>query len=221
MARQYSGRAPHISKVFALDPFGCRGYIRGRMVSTVRTFIAIPVSEETQKALGRLAEEGKRAGGDVKWVDPARIHLTLRFLGDVEEARIPTVVDALGRAGGAAVPFELRVAGVGAFPNLRRPRVIWAGAEERGSVLRGLAAAVEEAVKRLGFGAADHPFSPHLTLARVKSPKGLDRLAEVLERHEADEFGTERVVAFRVMKSDLRPEGPLYTPLAEIPLATP
>ena len=187
----------------------------------VRTFIAIPVSEETRTALGRLAEEGKRAGGDVKWVDPALIHLTLRFLGDVEEARIPAVVDALQLAGGAAVPFELRVAGVGAFPNIHRPRVIWAGAEDKGSVLLGLAATIEEASRRLGFGSADHPFSPHLTLARVKSPKGLERLSGVLERHAGDEFGTERIGAFRLMKSDLRPQGPVYTPLAEIPLATP
>lgn len=201
----------------------------------VRTFIAIPVSEETRRALGRLAEEGKRAGGDVKWVDPALIHLTLRFLGDVEEARIPAVVDALQRAGGAAVPFELRIAGVGAFPNVRRPRVLWAGAEETGGasmlegssgkasllVLRGLAAAVEEACRRLEFGSADHPFSPHLTMARVKSPKGLERLSGVLERHAGDEFGTERIGAFRLVKSDLRPQGPVYTPLAEIPLATP
>ncbi len=202
--------------------------IRREMASTVRTFIAIPVSEEIRKALGRLAEEGKRAGGDwqgqvagVKWVDPALIHLTLRFLGDVEEARIPEVVDALRLAGGAAVPFELAIAGVGAFPNLRRPRVIWVGAVEKGSVLRGLASAVEEAARRLGFGAADHPFSPHLTVARVKSPKGLDRLVEVLERHAGDEFGTERVGAFRLMKSDLRPQGPVYTPLAEIPFGVP
>ena len=198
------------------------------MASTVRTFIAIAVSEETRRALGGVEEEGKRAGGDVKWVDPALIHLTLRFLGDVEEARIPAVVDALQQAGGAAVPFELRIAGVGAFPDLRRPRVIWAGAEEtgkagllEGSVLRGLSAAVEEACRHLGFGAADHPFSPHLTIARVRSPKGLEWLTGVLERHAKDEFGTERIGSFRLVKSDLRPQGPVYTPLAEIPLATP
>jgi len=195
--------------------------IRRDMASTVRTFIAIAVSEETRRALGRVEEEGKRAGGDVKWVDPALIHLTLRFLGDVEEARIPAVVDALQQAGGAAVPFELRIACVGAFPDLRRPRVIWAGAEENGSVLRGLSAAVEGACRLLGFGAADHPFSPHLTIARVKSPKGLERLTGVLERHAKDEFGTERIGSFRLVKSDLRPQGPVYTPLAEIPLATP
>lgn len=198
------------------------------MASAVRTFIAIPISAETRKALGRFAEEGKRAGGDVKWVEPALIHLTLRFLGDVEEARIPAVVDALRMVGGATVPFELAIAGVGAFPNLRRPRVIWAGVDPKGgagkgglSVLRGLAAAVEEAARRLGFGPADHPFSPHLTVARVKSPKGLDRLVAALERHASDEFGTDRVEAFHVMKSDLRPQGPVYTSLAEIPLATP
>ncbi len=185
----------------------------------VRTFIAVPLSDEIRRALGRVAEEGREAGGDVKWVEPALIHLTLRFLGDVAEDRLPAVQDALRAAAGAAAPFDLRVAGVGAFPDLRRPRVIWAGGEEKGGVLRGLAAAVEAACVRLGFGPSDHPFSPHLTLGRVKSLKGIDNLRPVLERHAGDDFGTERVASFHLMKSVLRPEGPEYSSLMELPLA--
>jgi len=114
-------------------------------------------------------------------------------------------------------PFSLKLSGLGCFPNMRRPRVVWVGADGDLDELKKLARSVESACRNSGFEKADKPFSAHLTIGRVKYPKGLDQLTTSLQNteFEPEQFQVDEVVVF---KSDLSPRGPTYTPLAKVGL---
>lgn len=157
----------------------------------------------------------------VSWVAPANLHLTLKFLGDVEEARTETITTALAGAAARAAAFEMVVRGLGAFPSATRPRVIWAGVATDPGSLPSLARAVEEVLAAGGFPAEARPFSGHVTLGRVRMPRRDPALGEVLTGAEGEVFGAFRVERISLMRSDLSPGGSRYTELAGLPLASP
>jgi len=150
-------------------------------------------------------------------VDPALCHITLKFLGYVAEERLPEIAVACGRAAGAGKPFDLSFQGVGAFPRWRGARVLWMGTGTGAAPLRELQATVEAELNALGFKAESRPFSPHLTLARFKAPPARD-IEGLGRRLEHERFGTVHVGELRLMRSDLRPSGPIYSVLEAFPL---
>ena len=184
----------------------------------VRTFIAIELPEQVKALLARLQERLRRTGNDaVKWVDPQGIHLTLRFLGEIPASHLPDIERALMQAAQRSEPFWLETDGVGAFPSIGRPRVIWVAVQGDVAALQRLKMAVDEALRPLRFPPEDRPFSPHLTLGRVRpsaSPQEIRGLAALLRSTSWEERATFEAHAVSLMRSDLAPRGAIYTPLA-------
>ncbi|MBP1718385.1 MAG: 2-5 ligase [Deltaproteobacteria bacterium] len=185
------------------------------MMETVRSFIAIEIPEVLRQKLRDFLRDLKNTGADVKWIRPDAIHLTLKFLGAVEQDLLERVSLSLGPVVEKFVPFELRAEGAGFFPSFRKPRVVWAGLiDEEGTVSR-LQREIEMTTAGLGFPSEDRPFKPHLTLGRVRSPKGKNPLTEIIEGNSDLELGSFRVERVVLFRSDLRPEGAVYTKLQE------
>ena len=154
----------------------------------------------------------------VSWVAPENLHVTVKFLGNVDAARVPSVIDALRSAVRGHAPFDLEVGGLGAFPSATRARVLWAGLIGGTAPLGALAASVEDALAHLGFPREDRPFSPHITLARVREPRRSPELAEALGVASGRRFGQVAVPDIALMRSDLSPRGARYSTLASIAL---
>jgi 2'-5' RNA ligase len=162
--------------------------------------------------VGRLREVAR----DVAWVAADNVHVTLKFLGDTDEAHVPVLRDALGTAAAGTGAFEVAVRGLGAFPSPLRARVVWAGLEAA-PALAGLAGRVDAALAALGVPRESRPFSAHVTLGRVREPRRNQALAAALAR-PAD-FGRLPVTRLSLMRSDLQPRGARYTELASVLLA--
>jgi 2'-5' RNA ligase len=187
----------------------------------IRTFIAVSLSENIRAGLGAwLKPLVARRGLPVRWTAAENMHLTLKFLGDVEEKRLPVLRDALAQALASCAPFALRIAGFGAFPKIERARVLWVGCEigEEGMAVQS---AVEKACVALGFPKEDKPFRPHLTVGRVREGAGAGdyaAIAKLIRETPADGLGEMRVTEVRVYKSELLPGGAKYSVLYAMPL---
>jgi 2'-5' RNA ligase len=185
---------------------------------TVRAFISLEIPAELKEAIGALQRNLMAAAGDVGWVKGAALHLTLRFLGPVPVEKISPLSEALGRMAAGRKRLMLTVGGVGAFPDLRRPRVIWVGLRDCDPLLR-FQKEVEDSVGRLGFEAERRPFVPHLTIGRVRSPRNGDALARAMEANADWSAGSFVLSDFCLMKSDLHPGGAVHTRLWSITLS--
>jgi RNA 2',3'-cyclic 3'-phosphodiesterase len=161
------------------------------------------------------------AAGDVAWVAPGNLHLTLKFLGAVPETRIESIAGALSAASLEANPFQARIRGLGAFPSAGRPRVVWAGVTEGAAEMIDLARRVDTALAALGLPRDERPFSPHVTLGRVRRPGRNLALTDALGSATAREFGQMRVPSASLMRSELGPRGARYTELAAVRLGGP
>ena len=184
----------------------------------IRTFIAIEIPSRIRDRIGRLQERLRAVDSQASWVKPANIHLTLKFLGDISRDRIESAVSGVERACAKAAPFELEANGCGYFPSTRNPRVLWVGSRcDETNGLLGLHAGIEFELFRAGFAKEKKPFSPHLTIARLRSPRNAREVAEQLQRigFDPERFTVSEVI---VMKSELNPSGSIYTPLAKIAL---
>lgn len=182
---------------------------------TIRAFIAAGISEEVRSRVGELQTRLRETGAEVKWARPAAMHLTLRFLGDIHEDQIVPADEAMAKAAAEFVPVKVEVKGFGMFPNERRPRVIWIGLAEGGPELMAIFRKLESGLLTAGFAPADKPFSPHLTLGRVRTPRNLDLVKKVLAKEAAESFGQYEVDRITLFQSELRPEGAKYTALKE------
>lgn len=191
---------------------------------TLRTFIAIELDETARDGLARVQAGYKKQApdGSVKWVNPDLIHLTLKFLGDTPVSKIGKVADALASACQGVTPFDVAFEGRGCFPNMRRPRVIWVAVRDlSGSSLARLQRAVEEKVSPLGFPTEERGFSPHLTLGRVArgaSPQAEAAIGQMVDESVVEQIAMLHVSAVHLIKSDLRPTGPIYNQLATVVL---
>jgi 2'-5' RNA ligase len=176
----------------------------------MRIFVAINPTAEVRARLAEAARGLREAGFPVRWVPPENVHLTLKFLGEVPEGRVPEICSAVDSAVAGAGPFEMAVSGFGAFPSLRRPRVVWAGIE-LSPPLERLQAELERALAAIGFPKEDRPYHPHLTLGRTQkyaSASEFEGFAELVGRLEYDDAFHVRAVD--VMRSRLMPSGALY-----------
>jgi 2'-5' RNA ligase len=176
----------------------------------VRLFVAVNLPEQERHAAYAATAPLRHGDLPVKWVQAAALHVTLKFLGEVAPDRADEIAAALDAAVGAAHPFAVNLGGIGAFPSMARPRVVWLGVENH-PALELLANDVEKALQRFGFEAELRPFQPHITLGRAKQgakPAAFGRL-EALAGRVAYE-GTAPVRTVDLMESELRPEGAVY-----------
>ena len=184
-----------------------------------RCFVALDPDADAAARLGRAIDPLTRVGADVRWVRPEHMHLTLQFLGDVPQARVDGLRGAL-RALDAGSALELAISGLGTFPPRGRPRVVWAGLRGDLGPLGELAAAIGRALVPLGQRIERRAFRPHLTLGRVRGPRGLDRLVDAIaELAPRLEVPIATVRSFRLYRSTLQPSGAVHEVLEEFPLS--
>jgi len=187
------------------------------MADDIRTFVAVDVPQQIKMELDKLIGELRPLAPDIRWVKAANLHLTLRFLGDIPKSSVSGLASEIVKNIAGFETFQLSLAGIGGFPNIHKPRVIWIGGGKGQEQLYQLARHIEKACIDSKFGMADKPFSSHLTIGRVKFPKADERLVSYIDslKYESPIFPVEEVVIF---KSDLMPSGPRYTRLESIRL---
>jgi RNA 2',3'-cyclic 3'-phosphodiesterase len=183
----------------------------------VRTFIAIPLSEQCRAILEDLQRGLRESGADVRWVSIHSIHLTLKFLGEVDAATIPALAQSLRTISVAEQPLDLSIGGIGSFPASRNPRVVWCGIDGDTEKLLRLQKKIEAVCAEMGFPPEERSFQPHLTLGRVKGKRNLQRLQDCIKigsdlesRFKADHYN--------VYRSTLKPQGAVYSILEQITL---
>jgi 2'-5' RNA ligase len=181
----------------------------------VRTFIAIELPAEVREDLGALVERLRASGARLTWVRPEAMHLTLRFLGDVEPEPLERLREILAEAYAAQSRFELSVRGLGAFPNIRRPSVLWAGVASSDDALARVQQAAERAAQAIGLPPETKAFHPHLTLARVKVASEASKVLPEWEREQGYDAGTFPAEGVTLFSSTLTPRGAVYRPIQE------
>jgi RNA 2',3'-cyclic 3'-phosphodiesterase len=181
----------------------------------IRSFVAVSISEGARRhiaeLLGRIRRESCPA---VRWVKPELMHLTLAFLGEVTEDFIASAKIRLGEVAGRHKAFPMQLSGLGAFPSSSRARVVWIGTRRGKDEVCALQADVVGELRSVGYEPERRPFSPHLTIGRLRMPDDVSRSVAV--QFESEPFTIDRVILFR---SVLGPGGPVYSVLAEFPLA--
>ncbi len=184
----------------------------------MRLFIAIELPGEIKRGIAAIQEQLRKSGADATWTRPEGIHLTLKFLGEVAEAKVPEIKTAMAGAVQGSAQFRLEAAGAGAFPNSKNPRVLWLGVRGDREKLAALQSSVEGAMIKLGFEAEERPFSPHLTLARIKYLKPRFSWQQAIEGIRDVNLGEIGVDAVSLMQSELKPSGAVYTEMEKIEL---
>ena len=193
----------------------------------VRSFIAIPVPSVGIEALEKVVKNlDQEIGRHVRWVRPEGIHVTLKFMGDIPAATVEELLEALPPVAAGFSSFELAISGLGVFPNIRRPRVLWAGLDGGLKILSELQAAVDEAVGKLGLPKEQRPFSPHLTLGRVRdriSPgarRGI--ILAMIAPSPASNVVSEpwMVEQVHLFRTTFTPQGSIHTSMGSVPLGT-
>jgi RNA 2',3'-cyclic 3'-phosphodiesterase len=179
---------------------------------TRRLFLALDVPVGIREELGRTMREMRSLASAVRYVSEDKLHMTLKFLGSVEDARVGQVGSTARSAAIDFRPFEFHIRDLGAFPNESRPRILWAGFRDSGEAL-ALQARLEESLAPLGFPKEARPFRAHLTIGRVKMPAKMTGLMQWLDRNRDRQFGGGRAQEIVLYESRLRPEGPLYVPI--------
>jgi len=193
-----------------------------RNTEQIRSFIAIELPEEVRRGLAKLRSELERTEHrSVKWVDPDGIHLTLKFLGNIPFKQVAEVTKAMEEAAQGIPPFHLEISGLGAFPNLKQPRVLWVGIGGEVDTLLRLQQNIDSALASLGFAKEERPFMPHLTLARIRqgaSPMERKNFGELAMSASFEASYPIDAKAVSLMRSQLTPDGAIYTRLSMVGL---
>lgn len=191
----------------------------------VRSFIAIELPDELKAGLSQLLSGLKRGNQPwVKWVDPYSIHLTLKFLGSIAADRIDEIVMAMEDAAQGITPFHLEVKELGVFPDLRRVQVAWVGIKGDVDKLGQLQQRIESNLAQLGFTPELRPFTPHLTLARLRSealPNERQRLGQLIVDTKFEANYSIEVDSINLMRSQLTREGAIYSRISSVKLKKP
>ena len=183
------------------------------MPETTRAFIAIELNASVHSELSSLQSILKKSNADVKWVAAESIHLTLKFLGNIDTQKINEIEKILNEIATGVEPFVLTLKGIGAFPKLDYPRVIWVEVERGAPQSEQLAKSIEERLEGIGIPREDREFHAHITLGRVKSPKNTDKLKETIESTKFEAESAVDVNHLTLFKSQLTRDGSIYTPL--------
>ena len=186
------------------------------MSNTIRTFIAIELPEKIGSAISKVQEGIRSYGFKIRWVRPENIHLTLKFLGNIKEADTEKVGKIVFESVKGYKPISLKAKGIGVFPGIKKPRVVWTGISDQLNLLTELQKTLDEKLEGIGFPKEKRPFRGHLTLGRVKAKIDPKRLSDALKefaKFESESFSADRVILY---KSELKPKGAVYTKLANL-----
>ena len=190
-------------------------------MSLLRAFIAVEIPLSIRQAVCNATSALQRnIGSLVRWVPMENMHLTLKFLGDISPSNVEMLNQMLRAESDLFPCFDLHVSGLGAFPSLKRPRVIYVGIQAP-AALEALQRGIESASRRLGYESEERGFSPHLTIGRVRqniTSAEQQTIRRALEEIKVDALGTARVDSVHLYKSDLKPTGSVYTRLYSAPL---
>ncbi len=189
------------------------------MGERIRSFVALEIPVGLRERLGGLQAELKRRGVTARWVRPEGIHLTLKFLGEIEASRLAVATEALREAAEGSAAFRLRARGLGVFPDLRRPRVLWVGVEDAFGRLEPLVRRLEAAFTRRGFPSEGRSFRAHLTLGRFREPGPGETIVQALGRFGGLACGEIPAEALLLLRSELLPQGARYHEIARCPFA--
>lgn len=181
-------------------------------MKNIRSFIAVPLNTEVGRSAVRLVKRLRQPGDGIKWVPTDNLHLTLKFLGDVDNTEVPRVCEVLHEVCSDFAPFDLEFAGTGGFPNLQRPRVLFAGVHDPSESLTQLVLQLERELAELGFKPEPRDYTPHLTLGRTKSGsrRASDEVIGRLEREHQTNLGGMSVDTVQMFASFLEKGGPVY-----------
>ena len=179
----------------------------------IRCFVAIEIPETIQTLLTSAQEELREFVRGASWVKRENIHLTLKFLGDVVPNQISVIKNSIEQVTDTRSPFSMELGGIGAFPNLSRPRIIWAGVKTGADEVAAIAKDIDIRLGRHGYERNEKPFRPHLTLARLKSRTDLKPLVDVFQQYDTISGARMIVKQVRIVQSQLRRSGAVYTPL--------
>jgi len=185
------------------------------MSEMIRSFIAFDIDSES--LLRKFSEaEGilVNTGASLKLVQPRNIHITMRFLGDISVSMIDSIHEEMNKV--SFTPFDVEIKGLGAFPSLKYTRVVWAGIRKGTDELTDVSSQLEPRLQKLGFRPDPKGFSPHLTIARVKTGRNKAELARCIGELVNHEFGVVRANCLKLKKSVLTPKGPIYSTLREV-----
>jgi RNA 2',3'-cyclic 3'-phosphodiesterase len=191
---------------------------RPEMSRRIRAFIALKLPGKVIASIKTVQEDVKRYRFPVRWVRPENIHLTIKFFGDITESDVAAIDAVMKSCAGGYAPFSLSAKGAGIFPGISRPRIIWAGISGDTARLLDLRNSLEKRFDETGFKKEERPFKGHLTIGRFSGKIESGKLFEALKK--VQDFESEIFVAGKIYLygSDLKPEGPVYTELLEVPL---
>ncbi|MBV6393769.1 MAG: RNA 2',3'-cyclic phosphodiesterase [Anaerolineales bacterium] len=186
-------------------------------MNPIRAFIAIDLPPSLQKPLERQISRLRKALGDdfIRWVPIENMHLTVKFLGNIAAAHLEFIKQMMTQAADSTLRFDLTLNGLGSFPNPNRIRILWAGVHA-GSGLASLQREIELGAERLGFERGKRPFSPHLTIGRVRQgtdAKDMRKISDALNSQSGGEFASAKINSVHLYQSDLRADGSVYTKL--------
>lgn len=185
----------------------------------IRAFVGVRIDPKMTQKISEVQSQLTRSLTGIRWVVQENLHFTLKFLGAVEEEKIISIIKAVGRVVRPARPFSLAAGGIGVFPDIRKPRVLWVGLEAQG--LQTLSQEVEAALEPLGFAQEKRGFKPHLTIGRWRNfTAKAQRLREEIDHWKDQDFGQSTVEEVVIFQSILKPNGAVYSPLQVIPLGT-
>jgi 2'-5' RNA ligase len=186
----------------------------------MRTFVAIDIPKEIKDSMEKIQYRLRNSlkEGVIRWTKPNSVHLTLKFFGSISERDVEHIIGLLKDSVKGFKPFMLTVEKVGVFPNARQPRVLWLGITDGDNSLMTLQKQIDDDLHGIGFPREERPFRPHLTLGRTKAHRGIEGLSSVLEEFKDYKAGALPAAGLTLYRSDLRPEGPVYTRLGYFPL---
>ena len=186
----------------------------------LRTFIAVELPDNLRRVVKQTIDSLADTTTSVRWVHPEKTHVTIKFLGDVEETEIYQVCRATAEAVEEAAPFQVRCRGLGAFPSIDRPRTVWLGVDDPDGRLERIQKSVQRALYQLRFPKEQRKFHPHITLGRSRyGRRDAEGLIEYLQQHEGLEGGPIPVDELVIFSSELTSDGPIYTVLGRAPLS--
>jgi len=180
----------------------------------IRSFIAFDIEDENIiRELGKIQSSLLECNANIKLVEPENIHITIRFLGEIPTTMIEKIYNEMNKV--VFTPFEIEIKGLGAFPSIRHINVVWAGIGKGVNELRNIYYQLEPNLQKLGLRPDEKGFSPHITIARVKSG-GREKIAQIIKKYEDYRFGVINAKCLRLKKSVLTPRGPIYSTLREV-----
>lgn len=186
---------------------------------SIRTFIGIELPQHVHDSIQRVQDQLKPLMPDVRWTKYGNVHLTLKFLGDVSIKKLDRVIEGTRKVAVKFQTFDLCLRGLGAFPNIRKPSVVWIGVSKGYDAVQKLAEELEASMERLGFPREKRAFSPHLTIGRVRDVRDPASMERAFRETEIDVVGEFSVEKISVIKSQLDPAGSIYTTIGEAHLA--